>query len=113
MKDLVTYFYQEFGIEYDAKSFKICIAQIKTLMNKKNYSIEQIKETIDYVSRHKPANGVYSFGYIITVIDDVQNILSEIENQPIATIPIKEIKTTGNKSKVTTVKTRYDESLFR
>ena len=111
MKDVVTYFYDNSGIKYDSHIFKVTVAQVKSLTGK-GYTLEQIKEVIDYAIKHQPHKGIYSFGYIITVIEDISKILSDIETQPIAKLP-NEIKTTGNKDKMRSVKVNYDESLFR
>lgn len=112
MKDVATFFYDESGIKYDSHIFKVTIAQIKSL-TKRGYTLEQIKEVSEYVLKHQPPKGIYSFGYIMMVMDDVLKILSNIENQVVATLPKGEIKKTGNQNKVNKVKANYDESLFR
>ncbi|HSQ90188.1 hypothetical protein [Romboutsia sp.] len=111
MKDVATYFYDNSGIKYDSHIFKVTIAQIKTL-TKRGYTLERIKEVMEYIFKHLPPKGIYSFGYVLTVIEDIDKILSDIENQPIATIPT-DIKIIGNKKKINNVKVNYDESLFK
>lgn len=112
MKDVATYFYDKSGIKYDSHIFKVTIAQIKSLTGK-GYNLEQIKEVTEYALNHQPPKGIYSFGYIMTVMEDVLKILSDIETQPIATLPVDDIKKIGNQSKIRNVKVSYDESLFR
>ena len=112
MKDVATYFYDESCIKYDSHIFKVTIAQIKTLTNR-GYTLEQIKEVTRYALKHQPPKGIYSFGYIMMAMEDVLKTISDIENQPIATLPVEEIKKTGNQSKMKSIEVNYDESLFR
>lgn len=113
VREMVIYFCDKSGVKYDNHSFVIAISQVKSLV-KKGYSFEDIKETIDYAVKNSPPKGIYSFGYITTVIDDIQNKLKDLENQPtLEKISIKDIKTTGNKNKMRKNKLNYDESLFK
>lgn len=111
MKEIATHFFNLNEIKYDSNSFKIITKQMKTLMNK-GYTLEQIYETINYVNKHYTVK-LYSFGFILVVIDEVQEKLSKLENQPTtAKITVEDIKTSNNKNKMTFMEQKFDKDLF-
>lgn len=112
IQDVVKHFYGKFNLPCDRKTAIITVNQIKTL-NKRGYTNEQIVETIDYIIKHPPKRGVFSFGYICTTIDEIQSLLKELENQTILKVDKSKIKTKGNKAKMTQAKIMFDTSLFK
>lgn len=109
---MVIYFYDKIGVKCDSHSFVITISQVKSLI-KKGYTFDEIKETIDYAIKNQPPKGIYSFGYITTVIEDVQKLFKELETQKtLDKITINDIKTTGNKNKIKKTTLNYDKNLF-
>ena len=112
IQDVVKHFYGKLDLPCDKKTAIITVNQIKTL-NKRGYTNEKIIETIDYIVKHPPKRGVFSFGYVCTTIDEIQELLKELENQNTLKVDKDKLKTKGNKAKMTKAKVMFDTNLFK
>ena len=67
-KEIILYYYEMLEIQVD-KQIARYINMAKHLL--KTYSKGEIKHTIDYCVKHQPSGGMYSFGFIGTMIEEI------------------------------------------
>jgi|LGVE01.1.fsa_nt_gb 3-hydroxy-3-methylglutaryl CoA synthase len=67
-KEIVLYYYEMLESQVD-KSIARYINMAKHLL--KTYSKEEVLYTIDHCVKHQPSGGMYSFGFIGTMIEEI------------------------------------------
>lgn len=66
-QEIVSYFCEKFKIKANGK-YGMFLGLCKTML--KRYTKEEIIDAINYLHLHQPKQGVYSFCFLVYVIDD-------------------------------------------
>lgn len=88
-KDVALYFIDVTAGNYDPDKIARTIKQVKVLMER-GYTKEEIIAVIDYIIDRKA--GIYSFGYILSAIEDVMAKLREMEAEIRAKLEVERVR---------------------